>query len=136
LDLAERLAAEALKHSLAFAAALPILAQIHGWRGDLAGALARVDEARALAAPGSEFEIYLLVIRVQLLLAADDRAGVEAQAAEIFRIKPVTEAQLALLWVPPGDMELRPATRRALAAVDAARARGLLDFQFHHSARR
>jgi DNA-binding winged helix-turn-helix (wHTH) protein len=136
LDLAERLAAEALKHSLAFAAALPILAQIHGWRGDLAGALARVDEARALPAPGSEFEIYLLVIRVQLLLAADDRAGVEAQAAEIFRIKPVTEAQLALLWVPPGDMELRPATRRALAAVDAARARGLLDFQFHHSARR
>jgi DNA-binding winged helix-turn-helix (wHTH) protein len=136
LELAERLAGEALKTSMAFAAALPILAQIRGWRGDLTGALARIDEARALAAPGSEFEIYLLVIRVQLLLASGDRAAVEVQADEIFRIKPVTEAQLSLLWVPPGDAELRPAARRALAALDESRARGLLDFLFHASARR
>jgi DNA-binding winged helix-turn-helix (wHTH) protein len=136
LELAETLALEALKNSLAFAASLPILGQIYGWRGDLEGALARIDEARALAIPGSEFEVYLLVIRVQILLAAGDPAAVAAQAEEIYRIKPAAEAEIGVMLVPPGETEPRPLARRALAMLDETRAGALLDFFFHVSARR
>ena len=123
MDLAEELAQAALSSTTAFAAALPVLGQVRGYRGDTDVALRLFDEARALAEPGSEFEVYLLVLRCRMLLARGDAEALRAQLAELDRIKPATRAQLALPTVLAGDGGLSREAREQLAALDPEAAR-------------
>jgi hypothetical protein len=136
LDRAEALVEAALAGSVAFAAALPVMAQIRGWKGDIAGALTALEDARELAEPASEFEVFLLVLRAQLLQAAGDWAALRAQMAELARIKPETDAQIGLLFAQPGETGLSAGARRRLAGLDAARAQVIMRHKFQAFARR
>jgi DNA-binding winged helix-turn-helix (wHTH) protein len=132
---AEALARDAMRASPAFGAGLPVLAQLCGWRGDLTAALAGIDEVRALAVPGSEFEVYLLVMRSQMLRAGGGFAAAKAQDAELFRIKPSAEGELGLIMLLPGEEGLTTRSRRWLAAVEEGAARRLINHEFYLAAR-
>lgn len=133
--LAERIADEALASSAAFAAALPVLAQAYMARGELEPALRHCREALALCDPGSEFELYLLVLKSEVLLGLGDRAGADAAFERIQRIKPSTGRRLGLYFLHPGDEGLSPDMRLRLARLDPAAARAVIGYLYFMIAR-
>lgn len=133
--LAERLAETVLATSAAFAATLPVLAQCKAWRGDLEGAIADYDQALELADRGSEFEVYLLVLKSYALLARGDYAGALALFARLVEIKPSTLSELGLHYLPPEGLAPSAEQRRLLAAADAKTAREVIGYHFHMGAK-
>ena len=79
------------------------------------------DKAIELSEPGSEFLVYLNVLKCTAALAADDRATVDALAAKLFAINPVIRMQLGLFLASP-TAELPADLAAALGSFDAARA--------------
>jgi predicted transcriptional regulator len=101
--LAEKLTSRALQSSTAFAAALSLMAQFKGFRGDLPGAIALYKEARILGERGSFFEIYLLV-RLATAQIAAGRWDLAARCYPLITaIRPQSAADTGLLFLPPGD---------------------------------
>jgi len=135
-NLAERLVRAALEMAPAYAMAAPVLGQIAARRGDLEGALSRFEEALPLCEPQSEFEVFLQVLRMRTLIAANDRDAADAVFARIKRIKPIVERQLGLMCLRPGETTLTPERRLALSRLRPEGARRLLGFQYFVSARR
>jgi DNA-binding winged helix-turn-helix (wHTH) protein/tetratricopeptide (TPR) repeat protein len=135
-DLAERLVREALEIAPAYAMAAPVIGQIAAKRGDLEGAVARFEEALSLCEPETEFEIFLLVLKMRTLIAANDRDAADAVFARIRRIKPITERQMGLMCLRPGGETMAPERRLALGRLTPEGARRLLGFQYFISARR
>lgn len=133
--LAERIAEEALASSAAFAAALPVLAQVSMARGDLDAARLRCRAALALCDAGSEFELYLLVLKSEVLLAQGDRSGADVVLERIRRIKPSSGRQLAPFFLHPGEAGLAPELRLRLARMDVAGARALIGYLYFMVAR-
>jgi DNA-binding winged helix-turn-helix (wHTH) protein len=134
-DLAERLVAAALETAPAYAMALPVLGQIAAKRGDLDGALARFEEALALCEPATEFEVFLQVLKIRILIAQGDRDAAEAVFAHVKRIKPIAERQMGLMCLRPGEERLTPQQRLALGRLTPQGARRLLGFQYFVGAR-
>ena len=134
-DLAERTASAALSGSAAFAAALPVLAQALAARGEVEAALARFDQALELCERGSEFEIYLLVLKSQSLIAIDDRRGANAAFERVIQVKPSARARIALFFLEPGELNLRTEQRLLLSRVDREGARRLIAYQHFMVAR-
>ncbi|HEY2357487.1 MAG TPA: winged helix-turn-helix domain-containing protein, partial [Phenylobacterium sp.] len=102
-DLAEELAKAAFDGSTAFAATLSMLAQIKASRGELAEARRLYDESLQLCDPGSTFEVYILVLKAQALIAGDDRPGVEAAYQRLSEITPAALQRFGLFFLPAGD---------------------------------
>ncbi len=132
-DLAEELADAAFAQSTAFAAAFATQAQIRMCRGDIAAALILYDKGIELSEAGSEFHIYLMVLKCTALLAANDRAALDRLCAELYAIKPITRMQFGLLLASPSQL---PADLEAiLGMIDETRARQMLHFLYNASAR-
>ena len=102
-DLAESLANAAFAGSAAFAAALPMLAQIKACRGELVEARRLYDESLGLCDAGSTFEVYIQVLKAQTLIALDDRPGADAVFYRLLEIAPAALQEFALLFLPAGD---------------------------------
>jgi DNA-binding winged helix-turn-helix (wHTH) protein/tetratricopeptide (TPR) repeat protein len=134
--LAEGLVRAALAEAPVYAMALPVLGQIAAARGDLEGAVALIDEALGLCEPETEFEIFLLVLKLRTLIAGDHRDAAQAALERIARIKPLAGRQIALLCLRPGDESLTPELRLAISRMSPADARGLLGYQYYIAARR
>lgn len=133
-DLASRLADEAFEKSTAFAAAFATLGQMRMAEGAFLDAHLLYDKALELAEAGSEFFVYLKVLKCTASLAAGDRATVDALAAELFAINPIIRMQLGLFLASP-DKDLPADLGAVLASVDASRASSLLSFLYNTSAR-
>lgn len=99
--LAEHLAEQAFAASTAFAAAFAILGQIRLGAGAAAQAVDLYDHGLELAEPGSQFEVYLLVLRAAALLAAGDRAALESTCERLYAVKPATRSQIGLFVTLP-----------------------------------
>jgi DNA-binding winged helix-turn-helix (wHTH) protein len=93
--LAESLATRAFAGSAAFASALPMLGQVHAYRGDLEEARRLYDEALQLCEPGSTFEIYILVLKAMTHLAQDDHPAAGALLGRIVELQPFPLATTA-----------------------------------------
>ncbi len=104
LALAEQLAERAFASSAAFAAAFSVLGQIKMCKGEMRAALDLYDRGLELAEPGSEFRIYLLVLKCAALLAMNDRAALEKTESELYALKPVTRSQVGLTLAPEGPL--------------------------------
>jgi DNA-binding winged helix-turn-helix (wHTH) protein len=135
-DLAEQIVQGALEIAPAYAMAAPVLGQIAARRGDLEGGLARFEEALPLCEPESEFEVFLQVLKMRTLIAANDRDAADAVFARIKRIKPITERQMGLMCLRPDEETLTPERRLALGRLTLEGARRLLGFQYFIGARR
>src|SRR5690606_2511620 len=112
-ELANRLADEAFEKSTAFAAAFSTRAQMRMVQGDFPEAHRLYDKAIELAEPGSEFLIYLKVLKTTMALAADDRAMVNALGAELYAINPAIRSGIGHFMMDP-DAEMLPKDFEAL----------------------
>lgn len=134
IDLAEALANEAFAQSTAFAASFPILAQINAARGRFGESVSLYDKAIELAEPGSEYHLYILVLKCTVLLASGDMDAVQTAAADLHAVKPSTRMALGLLTAR-FDRPLEADLAQVLAMLDAEGARKMLAYLHYNSAR-
>ena len=125
LELAQALADDAFAQGTAYASAFAVLGQLKLNRGLLAGAVEDFDQGIELAEPGSEFQVFLMVLKCTTLVALGDRAASESANAELYRTKPLTRMQLGLFLSHP-DEALPEDLRQALLGLDAALLRRML----------
>lgn len=135
LDLAERLTKEAFLNSAAFAAAFSMEAQIAASRGEIDEAVSLYDKAIELAEPGSQFHIYLLVLKAVAMMAGDRRGAVDHLAVELHNLAPGSQATFGLLLVSPKTKALAPSLEHTLAVMSPALGRHLTTYLFRVSAR-
>lgn len=103
MDFAEALAEQAFAASTAFAAAFPVLGQIRMFRGRITEALELFDRSIEMAEPHSEFHVFLMVVKCFALLAANERATLDATRTQLYTIRPIIRAQLGHYWAAPEE---------------------------------
>lgn len=134
LDLAESLADRVFAESTAFAAAFSILGQLRAARGHFAEAMKLYDRGIEIAEDGSEFHVYLIVLKLTAALAAADRMQVEAVFGRLVEVKPQTLGTLGLCVAMP-DEPLMPQHHAFLEAIGGDGARKFLHYFYMMSAR-
>lgn len=134
-DLWEPMVREALDSTAAFAAALPMLAQVHAARGELARADELYTEARALLEPGSEGDLYVVNLQAAARLAAADRVSVERLFDELVAGRPAARAVEGRLFAAPRHWPGGPHLEAEFAAVDRTEAFRIAGYQFFVVAR-
>ncbi|MEH2513656.1 DNA-binding winged helix-turn-helix (wHTH) protein/tetratricopeptide (TPR) repeat protein [Nitrobacteraceae bacterium AZCC 1564] len=138
LDLAEDIAERAFARTADYAAALPIMGQLRYARGRFEEAVRFFDRGIEMAEPGPAFHLHMRVLKCIALLAAGDRAALDAAAADIADMGPRCPPQIALMigWtIAAADQELPAAAAQALAAAGPAGARSAIEYLYFTSAR-
>lgn len=134
-ELANQLADAAFAQSTAFGAAFATRAQMRMSEGAFEEALGLYDKAIELSEHGSEFHIYLLVLKATTLLAAGERAALDALCADIFTIKPIARMHIGLFVACPDAPELPPDLEGLLASLGKQGAALMLLSFYNGSAR-
>lgn len=135
LQLAGTLTVEAFQTSTAFAAAFAMKAQVLACQGDIDRAIDLYDRAIEVSEAGSEFHIYLLVLKGTALLAADRRSDAAQLTAELYAAAPLTRLKLGLFFLSPKARVVPPALQPVLAAVTLDTGQRLLMHLYRVSAR-
>jgi len=135
LPLAADLAEQAFRNSTAFAAAFAMKALIAALQGEIDRAIDLYDRAIELSEAGSQFHVYLLVLKGSALLAADRRADVAQLTAELYALDPVSRLKLGLFFLSPKARQVPPALRPVLAAIPLSGGQRLLTHLYRTTAR-
>lgn len=125
LELAEALAEDAFAQSTAFASAFAVLGQLRLNRGRLHEAIDYFDQGIELAEPGSEFQVFLMVLKCTTLLALGDWQASERANEALYQTKPLTRMQMGLFLSAPQD-DLAEDLRQVLLGMDENLLRRLL----------
>ncbi len=124
--LAIQLAEEAFNSSTALATSFAILGQMRANEGDIETAVSLLDQGLELCEHGSEFELYLLVLKTQALLAAGDRDVLEP-ALEIFYAKrPNVRGAFAIFYTETAPDRVAPEAIHMLERMSATFASAML----------
>lgn len=136
LDLAEDVAERAFARTADFAAALPIMGQLRYARGRFDEAVEFFDRGVAMAELGPAFHLHMRVLKCIALLAAGDRAALDAAAVEIGNMGPLCPPEIALMigWMIAAP-DQKPPAADALAALDPAGAESAIEYLYFTSAR-
>ncbi|MBX9844730.1 MAG: winged helix-turn-helix domain-containing protein [Xanthobacteraceae bacterium] len=124
--LAIQIIEEAFNSTAAFATSFAILGQIRMFEGDIEAALALVDQGLELCPAGSPFELYLLVLKSQALLASDQRAALPAVLDTLFAKQAGLREALSIFYTSGSADEVPPEASHLLDNIDEARARAML----------
>jgi hypothetical protein len=137
LELAEDLAERAFARTSDFAAALPILGQLRGTRGNFHDAIVFFDRGITMPDPPAGFLLHMRVLKCIALLASGDRAALDAVAAvtDLSSGCPPDIALMIRLMIAPADCKLPAALAQALAAVGLSGAVGVLEYVYFTGAR-
>lgn len=138
LDLAEDITERACARTEDYAVALPIMAQLHYARGRFDDAVEVFDRGIAMAELGSAFHLHMRVLKCITLLAAGDRAALDAAAADIVNMGPDCPPHIALMigWtIAAADRALPAELEQALASLGAAGAIHAIEYLYFTSAR-
>jgi DNA-binding winged helix-turn-helix (wHTH) protein len=137
LELAEDLAERAFARTSDFAAALPILGQLRGTRGNFRDAIVFFDRGITMPDPPAGFVLHMQVLKCIALLAVGDRAALDAVAAVIDLNSdcPPELARMIRLMIAPADRKLPEALAQALAAVGPSGAVGVIEYVYFTGAR-
>jgi DNA-binding winged helix-turn-helix (wHTH) protein len=136
MELARELADRTFAESTAFAAAFTIQAQIRGYCGEFAEAFRLFDLVMELSEPGSEFQMYLLILKCIGLMACGDRAGLKRTTDRLYSIRQHERLKIGLLFADPSHEHLPPDLEALLDSISEAAARNTLNYLFYMSARR
>lgn len=135
LDLAAKLTDEAFTQSSAFAASFSMKAQIAASRGEIEEAGALYDKAIELAEPGSQFHIYLVILKAVAMVAGNKRSAVEQLAVQLYDLVPEGQDKWGLFLVSAKAKNLAPTQEQALAAMPPAFGQHLTGYLYRISAR-
>lgn len=134
-ELAETLATKALAESVAFAAAMPLLAEIKSSRGEFGEALQLFNHALALCEAGSWFEVYIQILKASTLIAMGDRSEVEATYDRLLKIAPMALQTFGFLFIPDGDVGLARKLAHRADKMDERQARRAVAYLHYRIAR-
>lgn len=136
LELAEDLAERAFARTADFAAALPIMGQLRYARGRFDEAVEFFDRGVAMAELGPALHLHMRVLKCIALLAAGDRAALDAAAVEIGNMGPLCPPEIALMigWMIAAP-DQKPPAADALAALGPAGAESAIEYLYFTSAR-
>ncbi|SPP93143.1 MULTISPECIES: winged helix-turn-helix domain-containing protein [Bradyrhizobium] len=136
LDLAEDIAERAFARTADFAAALPILGQLRYARGRFDEAVKFFDRGIEMAELGPALHLHMRVLKCIALLAAGDRAALEAAAVDIGNMGPLCPPEIALMigWMVAAPDQTPPAAD-ALAALGPVGAASAVEYLYFTSAR-
>jgi DNA-binding winged helix-turn-helix (wHTH) protein/tetratricopeptide (TPR) repeat protein len=137
LELAEDLAERAFAQTSDFAAALPILGQLRGTRGNFHDAIVFFDRGITMSDPPAGFVLHMRVLKCIALLAAGDRAALDAAAAvtDLSSDCPREIALMIRLMIAAADRKLPAALAQTLAAVGPSGAAGVIEYVYFTGAR-
>jgi hypothetical protein len=137
LELAEDLAERAFARTSDFAAALPILGQLRGTRGNFHDAIVFFDRGITMPDPPAGFLLHMQVLKCIALLADGDRAALDAVAGviDLSRDCPPEIALMIRLMIAPANPELPAALAQALAAVGPSGAIAVIEYVYFTGAR-
>jgi DNA-binding SARP family transcriptional activator len=137
LELAEDLAERAFARTSDFAAALPILGQLRGTRGNFEEAVILFDRGIEMPDIPAGFLLHMQVLKCIALLASGDRAVLDAVASviDLSRDCPPEIALMIRLMIAPAGRELPAALAQALAAVGPSGAVSVIEYVYFTGAR-
>lgn len=138
LDLAEDLAERAFARTADFAAALPIMGQLRYARGRFDEAVGFFDRGIEMAELGPALHLHMRVLKCIALLAAGDRAALDAAAVDTTNMGSPCPPEIALMigWMMASpDRALPAASAQALAALGPIGAAAAIEYVYFTSAR-
>jgi tetratricopeptide (TPR) repeat protein len=125
-SLAIKIAEDAFQSTTAFAISFAILGQMRMFEGDFETALSLYDQGLELCRGGTEFEVYLLVLKCVALLADDRREALADSLDLLYGKKPGAREALSIFFVPPLATKIEPEVQAILDRLDKVHARGML----------
>ena len=128
--MAEALIERAFWNGASFASVLSVRARLCMCRGELELSIAHLDRALEMAAPTSEFHVYLLVLKLKALIARGDRELACSVVQALVAVKPSTALEIGLQSSDP-DAELSQPLEQMLRSVGLERVRGLLRYYYY-----
>lgn len=134
-ELAHRLTEKAFRDSTAFAACFSMKAQIAASKGEIDEAVSLYDKAIELSEPGSQFHIYLIILKAVALMADDRRGAVEHIAIELQNVDAASQAMVGLFLISPKSRQLPAPLEHTLSAISPEHGRYLTRYLFRISAR-
>jgi DNA-binding winged helix-turn-helix (wHTH) protein/tetratricopeptide (TPR) repeat protein len=138
LDLAEDIAERAFARTADYAAALPIMGQLRYARGRFDEAISFFNRGIEMVELGPALHLHMRALKCIALLAAGDRAALDAAAVDIANMGPLCPPEIALMigWtMAPADQKLPAALADALAAIGPAGAGNAIEYLYFTSAR-
>jgi hypothetical protein len=133
----QRMAVELLEDLNRSTAALPstlmTLGAMRYHVGEVEAGLQALDLAQSMAEPNSEFEVYVICLKCQALMAIDDRERLDEVLALLYRRRPAIRFLYDILYGRPEA--LSPDAQGALAMMTIEQARGILIFADYLCAR-
>lgn len=129
LDLAEN----AQRHATSAKGALTALGQLHTFCGDMELGLSYLQQARAMAKAGSNFEVFVVIMLLQALIAAGDRGEIDAIRPRVYEIHPLLGLFCEPMLTDPEKPSLR--ARGAIMAMSKKRLTAYIIRMYHCWAR-
>ncbi len=123
-DLAVDIAEEAHRSNTAIASTLAIVGQLRGFMGQTEPALQCLNQAAILSEYGSEFHVYVLILKCQALMAAGDAEGLNTARKELYSARPAVMIVFEFLFTDHRKPSLR--ARAAVMMLTRAKARAIL----------
>jgi DNA-binding winged helix-turn-helix (wHTH) protein len=123
-DMAVKMAERLHKESTSLAASLPVVGQMRVFAGQNEAGQRALDQALELCEPGSQFEIYLMILKCEALAAVFDRDGLDQVLDQICARVPQVEVLMQVLFT----CSERPSkiAQQALVNMSPAQAKGML----------
>lgn len=134
LELAESLLESSFQENLGVASIYPVLGQLRAARGLFDEALRWYDHALKTADRGSEFHVYVLVLKAEALMAADRRSELHDVTCEMMAVRPEAMPIMGLLMIGPQD-DLAPEQKAFLTQIGPGGGALLADYLHKTSAR-
>lgn len=133
IELVENLMQEVFDQEVSFSSIYPLLGKLKGARGHFDEAIRYYDHALLTAEPGSQFHIYVMVLKLKTLLAADRRQQVDREAAALFELSPKTLDTVGIFLCQP-DEPIRPHHAAYLDSLGSAGALAMVKYLYHNAA--
>ncbi len=124
--LAIKIVEDAYHSTVAFATSFATLGQIRMLEGDFETANSLYDQGLELCQDGTEFQIFLIVLKCQALLASNQRKALADALQVLYAKKAGTREVLSIFFAPPNADEIGPEVHLVLDKLDQARARAML----------
>ncbi|WP_424983862.1 winged helix-turn-helix domain-containing protein [Maritalea sp. S77] len=123
-DMAFKMAERLHKESTSLAASLPVVGQMRVFAGHNTEGQVALDHALELCDPGSQYEVYLLILKCEAMVAVANRHGLDQILEKVCTYVPQIEVLMHVLFTS----EEKPSkiAQQALVNMSPAQANGML----------
>lgn len=133
MELVESLMKDVYEQDVSFSTIYPLLGMLKAARGHFVEAIRYYDHALRTAEAGSQFYVYVSVLKLNALLASGRRQELDREAAALFELDPETINTVGMFIGKPED-PFRPHHAAYLDSLGSAGALALVKYLYHNAA--